>query len=436
MLAYGFVRIKEGAHFPGWIALIPTIGALFILVGNQGAVVARGLSSPPLVWFGKISYPLYLWHWPLLAFARIAVKDGSFREPPDSLLVGAVVLSVVFAFLTYRYVERPIRYGSKSKRFLSFSKKTWAITSGLALVVVAGAGGAVYMMAGLPARIQLTPASSTVLFEPYPHKLENDYCRERYKELKGSWTCLLSKPADPDVLLIGDSHAHQYYNSLAKILSNYVVMNYSQPGCFPFSRGAFSSCEKKLDSLFEFVERQSSVKAVVLTGYFSFLEGDFKFGNIEGRRVANDKPSPQDRADFMRAADMVLNKFSQMNIRIVVLRDIPDIVFSPRSCVGYNSPLMGALRGMGDKRSIDKCGVSFTELKNRNKPYEDDLSAILSKHPNVVVLDPKPVLCKRGFCNAITNQDFLYWNSDHLTIVGSDTVLGYFSEELHRAMRK
>lgn len=434
ILFVGFFRIKEGPTFPGWIALAPTIGALFVLLGNQGSFVSRSLSLSPLVWFGKISYPLYLWHWPLLAFARIAVKDGTFREPPVSWRLVAVLLSVVFAYLTYRYIEKPIRYGTVSNKLISFSKKTWAVLSAVALLGVAIGGGLVYVMGGLPSRFQLVPASAVTLFEPYPHKLENDYCRERFPELKGSWTCLLSKPEAPDLLLIGDSHAHQYYNSLARQFSSHVVMNYSQPGCFPFSRNAFSTCEKSLAKLFDFVENNPSIKTIVLTGYFSFLEGGFKFGNIEGQRVANDIPAPQDREAFKKAADMVLKKFDELNLKVIVLRDIPDLVFSPRSCVGYNNLLMGALRGMGDKRSIDECGISYGELNLRNKPYEDDLTNILSNHSNVIVLDPKPVLCHSGFCNAVKDQDFLYWNSDHLTITGSDLILGYFFEELNRVI--
>lgn len=438
LLVAGFVLIREGPHFPGLVALVPTIGALFVLVGNRGAVVARGLSLPPLVWFGKISYPLYLWHWPFLALLRIGVSDGTFREPPVSWRLAAIALSVLFAYLTYQYVERPIRYADMSNGIFSLSKKVRAIASAFSLMVVAGMGGAIYLMAGLPSRIQLEPASATELFEPYPHKLENDNCRKRYPDLKDSWSCLLSGPADPDVLLIGDSHAHQYYISLSKALPDHVVMNYSQPSCFPFSAAVFTNpgCEKKLAELFDFVEKHQSIKTVVLTGYFSYLEGGFKFGGVEGQRVANDVPSPQNRANFMKAADVVLSKFSQMNKRIFVLRDIPDMVFSPRSCVAYKSTLMRALRGMGETRSIEHCGVDIVELQTRNKPYDDDLSTILIKHPRVLVLDPKHVLCGKGFCNAATEQGFLYWNSDHLTVAGSDLVLRHFSEELRSASRK
>ena len=215
-------------------------------------------------------------------------------------------------------------------------------------------------------------------------------------------------------------------------------MNYSQPGCFPFSPAVISNpeCEKNLAKLFDFVEKHESIKTVVLTGYFSYLEGGFKFGNIEGQRVAVEVPAPQDRANFMKAADMVLSKFDQMNKRIIVLRDIPDMVFNPRSCVAYKSTLMRALRGWGEARSIEQCGVDFLELQTRNKPYDDSLTTILMKHPLVVVLDPKPALCGKGFCNAATEQGFLYWNSDHLTVAGSDLVLRHFSEELLSGLGK
>lgn len=437
ILVAGFVLIREGPHFPGWVALAPTIGAFFVLVGNRGTLVARGLSLPPLVWFGKISYPLYLWHFPLLAFTRIAV-DGSFQEPPASWRIAAIVLSAIFAYLTYQFIERPIRYADASKGMFSFSLKARAIGSAVALMIVAGMGGAVYLTAGVPARIQLEPASATELFRPYPHPLSNDNCRNRFPELKGSWSCLLSKPADPDVLLIGDSHANQYYISLAKLLPDRAVMNFSEPSCFPFSTSAVSNpvCEKNLSKLLAFVEKHPSIKTVVLTGYFSYLEGGFKFGNIEGQRVANDVPAPQDRANFMKSADMVLGKYSQMNKHIVLLRDIPDLVFNTRSCVAFNSTLMSTMRGTSNRRSIEQCGVDFAELQTRNRPYENDLTTIIEKYPSVIALDPKPPLCSNGFCNAATEQGFVYWNADHLSVMGADFVLQHFSQELRKATRQ
>jgi hypothetical protein len=91
--------------FPGWWALLPTVGtALIIVVGPRAWVCRAFLSHRWLVSLGLISYPLYLWHWPLLAFTRIMQPN-----PPIQLRGAVILLSVALAILTYRFLEKPIR---------------------------------------------------------------------------------------------------------------------------------------------------------------------------------------------------------------------------------------------------------------------------------------------------------------------------------------
>lgn len=87
--------------FPGWWALLPTLGgALLIFAGPQAWVNQKILSNRLLVWFGLISFPLYLWHWPLLSFARIIQGEVSTQ-----LRIGLVVLSIGLSWLTYALLK-------------------------------------------------------------------------------------------------------------------------------------------------------------------------------------------------------------------------------------------------------------------------------------------------------------------------------------------
>ena len=84
LLLAGFLVIVDDRDFPGWRALLPTLGtALLILAGPQAWFNRRVLALKPMVMIGLISYPLYLWHWPLLSFARIFVF-----EPSPELRIG------------------------------------------------------------------------------------------------------------------------------------------------------------------------------------------------------------------------------------------------------------------------------------------------------------------------------------------------------------
>jgi peptidoglycan/LPS O-acetylase OafA/YrhL len=110
VLIAGFLAINRDTPFPGWWALIPTLGTILLIYGGPRAWInARLLSNRTLVWFGLISFPLYLWHWPLLAFARIVEGE----TPSRGVRLAAVAASIVLAWLTYMLVERQFRFGRR-----------------------------------------------------------------------------------------------------------------------------------------------------------------------------------------------------------------------------------------------------------------------------------------------------------------------------------
>jgi peptidoglycan/LPS O-acetylase OafA/YrhL len=140
-IGVGALVIDSSRVFPGLWALLPVAGTGLLIIAGPRTVINRVvLASPALVGLGLISYPLYLWHWPLLAFTRITT-DG---QPPAHVLITVIALSVLLAWATYRLVESPIRFGPR-RRFA---------TAGLsaAMVLVAGAGLATQQAQGFDSR--------------------------------------------------------------------------------------------------------------------------------------------------------------------------------------------------------------------------------------------------------------------------------------------
>ena len=108
LLILGLVLIHKKSLFPGWWALLPVLGTILILWAGPKAWFNRTvLSNRVLVWIGLISYPLYLWHWALLSFARIMESE----TPNEWVRLGLVLSSVGLAALTYYWLEKPIRFG-------------------------------------------------------------------------------------------------------------------------------------------------------------------------------------------------------------------------------------------------------------------------------------------------------------------------------------
>ena len=110
LLLYGFWGIKKELIFPGSWALVPVLGAVLIIAAGTNAWVNRTiLSSKFAIWLGFVSFPLYLWHWPLLTYLRMA-EGGA---PSYAMRALAVLLAVFLAWLTVRFIEKPMRFGSR-----------------------------------------------------------------------------------------------------------------------------------------------------------------------------------------------------------------------------------------------------------------------------------------------------------------------------------
>lgn len=144
LLSYGFWQINKDLIYPGKLALVPVVGTILLLAGPKAWINHTLLSNKILVGIGLISYPLYLWHWPLLSFARI-VESGA---PTLAIRILAVVLSILLAWLTYLVIERPIRFGK-------IGKKSAVSILVLLMLGVGGAGYYVYEKDGLGNRARM-----------------------------------------------------------------------------------------------------------------------------------------------------------------------------------------------------------------------------------------------------------------------------------------
>ena len=114
LITFALLCINEKSVFPGLWAIIPVFGAVLIILAGTDAWPNRViLSNKVAVWFGLISFPLYLWHWPILSLGRIFYND----LPPREFRLLAVLLSILLAWITYRWIERPFRVGSQAVGF-------------------------------------------------------------------------------------------------------------------------------------------------------------------------------------------------------------------------------------------------------------------------------------------------------------------------------
>lgn len=203
MLVIVLARITPESRFPGTWALMPTIGtALLIAAGPQAWVNRHILASKPFVWIGLISYPLYLWHWPFLAYAH--VQEGETLA--WDVAAGWVALAVLLAWLTFVIVETPIRFGRFNRR---------STTVGLCLLMgcVGLAGAVTYRNNGFDARFP--PLMRDMMSKGGKKAVTEGWrvgdCMLDFKLPASSYKPFCVENKRPLIFLWGDSHAGSLY---------------------------------------------------------------------------------------------------------------------------------------------------------------------------------------------------------------------------------
>ena len=247
LLLSGFVLIDRSAAFPGYWALLPVLGAVMMIAAGPDEVLNRYLlSNKWLVWIGLISYPIYLWHWPIISFFRITQNNS------PGVLQGLLIiaLSLLLAWLTYRYVESPIRKSRNAGRIACL-----LLAAMLSLGVL---GYRIYDENGWEFRQVIqgdtdnTPhynlLRKQVLTNDALGQLNQQRNRARRwpmcnfsdrgaeqpaRFVRQLANCLAIDDAKPNVLVYGDSHAADLWYSLASEFSQVNFLQATASGCFP-----------------------------------------------------------------------------------------------------------------------------------------------------------------------------------------------------------
>ena len=230
--------LNKESLFPGAWALLPVLGAVLIIIAPNSTVNRVLLSSRAMVAIGLISYPLYLWHWPLLSYLGI-IRNGV----PNAIEIWAVVIvAFILAWLTYRFVEIPLRRQPKAVAGLSF-----------ALLAVGLAGIATAANSGFPLRF---PAEirAIAMLAPQSNDGFGDKCFLEGPGARLDANCI-EQGDKPLLFLWGDSTAAALYPGLkgAEETVPFRLARFAVPGCAPIL-AASVSCDGNNDLVFGFVK--------------------------------------------------------------------------------------------------------------------------------------------------------------------------------------
>lgn len=233
--------LDRTSTFPGFYAALPVLGAVLILAAPDAVVNRTLLSMRPMVWIGLISYPLYLWHWPLLVYLGI-LRNGV----PNVLEIwAAVIIAVILSWVTFRFVEKPLRRSDRAVRRLALGL---ALIGVIGIVTIGGGGFAFRFPAEVQAiaRIQAKDNAGFV-----------DKCFLEAPGAEFNAGCIEAGEL-PLVFLWGDSTAAALYPGLKEAEAasgSFRLARFSSPGCAPvLDAGTNARCDEVNGLAFGFLQ--------------------------------------------------------------------------------------------------------------------------------------------------------------------------------------
>jgi peptidoglycan/LPS O-acetylase OafA/YrhL len=402
--------ISGDADFPGWIALIPVLGTVAVLVAGaehskQGAGVA--LRTVPLQTLGTLSYSWYLWHWPFLVFAAVLFPNLSIAGK-----VATAVASLAVAGVTHYFVENPIR----TQRYL-IQRPAFSLALAAAVMFFSVSASLVSMrlashLASAPQMKAIDVAVADIASMPRQQCVNLG----ESADLK---TCIFGNTSsETNIILFGDSHAIQWFNPLLQIAESHgwKLTTLVKSGCpaadvrTPGSSTAFAvSCSSwRAEALRRIVGLRPSIVFIGnASNYFSRKD-------VSGSRFG---VSPEEWQDGTRRT---LKTLTAAGLRIVAMRDNPSSSWDIPTCLARS---VRHPWHPGGSCEMDKSTSLDPAVFEAEKAGASGL-------PNVHFIDMTDWLCQKDACWTVQAGAVMYRDNNHLTGTFANTLAPVLNAEL------
>lgn len=409
LIAVAYVILRKKNAFPSGYALLPVMGACCFIAAGAAAQVNRWLLGNRLaVGIGLISFPLYLWHWPLLSLARVVYS----ATPPAEVRVACVGLSFALAFATYQWLEKPIRSGPPSRR------KVVGLCA--VMVVLAGIGGVIYQRDGLPQRttIEAFPNNKNEMVRT---PASDDGCRSYIGGMNEIYYCRYQDAGTKrTVAVIGDSHAHTLFPGMAEMLQarGYNLVMLASSSCPPLlgtSNGKTeherAECAQRTQEILDAVLAKKDITTVYIaargmiymTGSgFGEAEKDNRGHELHAVEASWRGVSPSQL--YGRGLAATVQALQAGGKKVYSILENPELGFDVAQCIARPW-----------REQVSACIVPLATVQARQQEYRAVVRAI----PRLAVIDPLPAMCSDDNCRALANGVLLYADNNHLSVAGS-----------------
>lgn len=408
--------------FPVPWGLAATLGSLLFI----DAVVARTtepsltmqmIAAKPIVGIGKISYSLYLWHWPVYVLFRWTTG----LETPLQM-ASAVAIVFVLATASYRFLEVPIRHNPSILRRPS----GYVVAGGIATVALSVAVTFAAMNARSYITLSVTRNAHDWYSTPWPIEEAgpSDGCRTvaRWRKFANGGVhdfvregC--ATDAQRQLFVVGDSHA----GALMTMLSKYALAERTNVHLYNRSACSFLSIRSRMrqHDCLEFAaaftaELRAKAKPgdVVLLPSLRVDRIADQWGGVPTRTVLRDALSPAARQALgMQEAEDWLRGIAALDVDVIFMAPTPVFAAPAFRCSDWfnrDNPICRP--GLAMERKV---------LENLRRPALEGMLDIAQRHPSVIVWDPIDILCGKTTCNATREGRPIFFDGDHLSSFGN-----------------
>lgn len=409
------VLLNSQDLFPGAWALLPTLGAAALIQSGESTWLNRQLlSRSGLVWIGLVSYPLYLWHWPLLSFARI--MESNTPEPLVRLtLLGT---SFLLAWVTWRWLERPIRSRPRSKKMI--------LILSILMLAILFAGEAVRKLDGLKFRQldMLNGDPTTLVLGADRDKLQHECGLSEHD--KPLFQYCLRSAARAQYALLGDSKAEALFYGLVREAPadmQWLMIGSVSP---PTGHPDLSDKQQRKNILaLQTVLNNPDIKQVGIT---VALRAIFPIDKETGFISSMTMP-----AALLDNYSREITTLENAGKRVFFVIDNPTFP-DPRSCISGGLTGSSQLNQYLHRKENPRCTLNYRSHLAGTRAYLNFVASLQQRHPNLLAYNPTPLLCDipNNVCRVTQNGKFLYSYGDHISDYANSIVARDLLEKIQR----
>ena len=415
-----FTYTRETA-FPGFTALPPCLGAALVIYAGIGgkSLIGRALSWKPVIGIGLISYSLYLWHWPVLVFCR---QYFSTLDLAPLTRAGAITASLLLAWLSWRFIEKPARKTTRITPIAVFSLGGASTLLACAIAVL------VLLNGGLPQRIPSDVAAIAAANGDYDPRRNTCADMDIEKAESGDFCRIgAAGPSEPSFFLWGDSHAGALLPAVdAAAKRSGLTGTMSGKDACPallgidvVTQALARDCRQVNDIAMAYIRATPSIDTVMLASrWAAYANGTSYSVEPTARYIIADnetgKPSLVENPKvFTRTFARTVKALEDAGKHVVIVGPVPE--------VGWNVPKWLATQTLTGHSDAARLAPRYADFIERQHIVLSDIDR-LATAPDVTAVFPDQVLCDSESCDVAEAEKPLYTDDDHLSLAGAAKV--------------